>query len=136
MIEKFFLLIKFLFLGLFQGLTEPIPISSSGHLVLFRHLFRLEIVNLSFEIIVHFGSLIAIITVYRKELFKLINHSLIYIFNKNTSFKSDFLFTFHLLFATLITGMIGLLFENYISQNLTKPLFIGIALLLTSLFLW
>ncbi|WP_308437244.1 undecaprenyl-diphosphate phosphatase, partial [Virgibacillus salexigens] len=55
-------------LGLFQGFTDPIPISSSGHLVILRDLFGLEIKGLSFEILVNFGSLIAVFIVFRKDI--------------------------------------------------------------------
>ena len=59
--EDLWLLLKYLFLGLLQGFTEPIPISSSGHLVLVQNLFNVGIAdNLSFEILVNFGSLIAV----------------------------------------------------------------------------
>lgn len=136
MFEKLQLLIKFLFLGLFQGFTEPIPISSSGHLILIRELFHLEVTSLSFEIIVHFGSLIAITYVYRKEINSLIINTLKYVFKRKNTLKSDFLFVTYLLFATFITGIIGLMFEDMISNHLTKPFFIGLALLFTSVFLW
>jgi undecaprenyl pyrophosphate phosphatase UppP len=45
------ILLKYLILGLFQGFTEPIPISSSGHLVMLRHIFNLQdqLAGLSFE---------------------------------------------------------------------------------------
>lgn len=136
MLEKFILLIKFIFLGLVQGFSEPIPISSSGHLVLIRELFHIEVTNLSFEIIVHFGSLIAIVYVYRNEIIQLTKGFIKYIMTRHHKNKSDFLFVLYLLVATFITGIIGLMLEDFISQQLTKPIFIGISLLVTSLFLW
>ena len=53
------LLIKYIVLGMIQGFTEPLPISSSGHLVIFSELFGVSIDDLNFEIIVNAGSLIA-----------------------------------------------------------------------------
>ena len=47
---EFWELIKYIFLGLLQGITEPIPVSSSGHLVIARELFGIEASGLSFEI--------------------------------------------------------------------------------------
>lgn len=136
MLEKFLLLIKFLFLGLIQGFTEPIPISSSGHLVLIRELFNLEITSLSFEILVHFGSLIAIMYVYRTDIKQLAINFMKYVVNRKHDYKHDFLFVSYLLIATFITGVIGLFVEDFISEQLTKPFFIGVALLITGFFLW
>ena len=48
-------LIKYIILGIIQGFTEPIPVSSSGHLLLFKNIFYMDALNdLNFEIIVNF----------------------------------------------------------------------------------
>lgn len=59
-------------LGALQGLTEFIPISSSGHLIVFRELFHIEFQNdLAFDVALHFGTLIALLIVFRQSLVKL-----------------------------------------------------------------
>ena len=55
-------LIQYLLLGLVQGITEPIPISSSGHIIIVRELFGIEARGLSFEIFVNFASLLAVLS--------------------------------------------------------------------------
>jgi len=55
-------------LGIIQGLTEFLPVSSSGHLVIFQHLFGLEEPELLFDISVHIGTLIAICAIFFKEI--------------------------------------------------------------------
>ena len=73
-------LMKYVFLGFIQGLTEPIPVSSSGHLVIFKTLLHDNVLNdLNFEIIVNFGSLIAILLVFRKDLMEIIKDFFLYI---------------------------------------------------------
>ena len=53
--------IKYIILGIIQGITEPLPISSSGHLVLIKNLFNTNMLNdVNFEIFVNFGSFLAI----------------------------------------------------------------------------
>lgn len=136
MIEKVNILLKFIILGLVQGFTEPIPISSSGHLVLIRELFQIEFENLSFEIIVHFGSLIAIVYTYRKEVSKLTANFLKFCFERKRTYKTDFLFVTYLFIATFFTGVIGLFLEDFINEELTKPIFIGLSLVITGFFLW
>ena len=55
-------ILKYVFLGLIQGFTEPIPISSSGHLLIIKKLFNFDMLNdINFEIVVNFGSFIAIV---------------------------------------------------------------------------
>ena len=63
------LILKYIVLGIIQGFTEPLPISSSGHIYIFKQLFQInETFNdLNFEIIVNFGSLIAILIIYFKD---------------------------------------------------------------------
>jgi len=55
-------------LGLIQGLTEFLPVSSSGHLVIVRHLLGITTEALTFDVFVHFGSLVAVVIFFRREL--------------------------------------------------------------------
>ncbi len=59
-------------LGIVQGLTEFLPVSSSGHLVLFQHLFGLEGEILVFDILLHFATLLAVIVVFRHKIAELL----------------------------------------------------------------
>jgi undecaprenyl-diphosphatase len=61
-------------LGLVQGLTEFLPVSSSGHLVLFQKLFGLSEGTLSFDIAVHLATLVAVLVVFRREVWSMIAH--------------------------------------------------------------
>ena len=54
-------------LGVIQGLTEFLPISSSGHLVLAQHFLGIEMEGILFEIILHLGTLLSILIYYHKE---------------------------------------------------------------------
>ncbi len=129
-------LIKYFILGLFQGFTEPIPISSSGHIVILKNLFNLEIKGLSFEILVNFGSLIAVLLIFRHDIIRLIKNGVIYITKREEKAKGDFQFILFLIIATIPTGILGLLFEDIISETLSKPIVVGYTLLLTGAALW
>lgn len=135
-IEDLYLLLKFIFLGFVQGFTEPIPVSSSGHVLIIKDLFGIYTPGLSFEIIVNFGSLIAIIAVYRKDLYVLCKETISYLFKQEHKYYISFTFTAYLILSTIITGVIGLTLENFISESLIKPIFIGISLLITAFFIW
>lgn len=75
--------IKYLFLAIIQGFTEPIPISSSGHLVIFKKILDSGVLNdLNFEIILNFGSLIAIVIFFWNDIISLIKDFFSYIKTK------------------------------------------------------
>lgn len=135
-ISELWLLIKYTVLGFIQGFTEPIPISSSGHLVILRELFGIKIEGLSFEIMVNFGSLIAVLIIYRKDIIRLIQNGLRYITTKDNEAKSDFQFILFLVIATIPTGILGVLFEDYIESKLSTVAVVGYTLLITGLALW
>lgn len=136
-INSLWVLIKYTFLGLIQGFTEPIPISSSGHLVILRELFGVtEVTGLSFEILVNFGSLIAVLVIYRKDIYRLVENGVRYISTKDNAAKSDFQFILFLIIATIPTGILGVLFEDYIEEELSTVSVIGYTLLITGLALW
>ena len=60
--------IEALFLGLIQGITEFLPISSSAHLIIFRHFMKIEDTQtVFFNVLLHFGSMIAILLTFSKE---------------------------------------------------------------------
>jgi len=60
--------IEAIILGIIQGLTEFLPVSSSGHLVLFQQLFGLKEAELFFDVCVHLGTLVAVIVVFHREI--------------------------------------------------------------------
>ena len=65
--------IEAIILGLIQGLTEFLPVSSSGHLVLGQYVLGLEASeDVTFEVFTHFGTAMSILTIYRKEVLELI----------------------------------------------------------------
>ena len=58
--------------GIVQGLTEFLPVSSSGHLLLAQHVLGIQENNLFFNVMLHIGTLIAVLAVYYKTILKLI----------------------------------------------------------------
>lgn len=70
--DQIILWLKYFFLGIVQGATEPIPVSSSGHLIIAQRLMGLKQNGLSFEILTNTASLIAIVFIFREDIMKLI----------------------------------------------------------------
>src|SRR5699024_2091715 len=103
--------IKYMFLGLLQGVTEPIPVSSSGHLVIARELFGIEAKGLSFEIFLNTASLLAILFVYRNDIISIVQNLWRFLFNgaRDNEAVTDFKYTICLIIATIPVGVAGLL---------------------------
>lgn len=76
-------LIKYIILGIIQGFTEPLPISSSGHIFLIKNLFNTNMFNdLNLEIFLNFASFIAIFIIFNKDIIRLIKGFFTYISSK------------------------------------------------------
>ncbi|MBQ9795596.1 MAG: undecaprenyl-diphosphate phosphatase [Clostridia bacterium] len=96
-------IIKYILIGFVQGITEFLPVSSSGHIVLFGSLFELDNLLL-ISVVAHIGTLFAVLYCYRKRIVELIKHP------KNpTNLK--------LIIATIPTVIIVLLFNNFLEDN-------------------
>ncbi|HSH24953.1 MAG TPA: undecaprenyl-diphosphate phosphatase [Massilibacterium sp.] len=131
-------ILMYLFLGLLQGFTEPIPISSSGHLVIAQEIFHIENPGLSFEVLVNTASLIAILIIYRNDLIRLTVNGWNHLTSQKRTdeTKADFMFIVYLVIATIPAAVIGLLFNDFISSQLKGVHVIGITLMITGLALW
>jgi len=120
-------LLHALFLGIVQGLTEFLPVSSSGHLVLGQKLLGFETPPIGFDILVHLGTLIAVFVFFRKELVK----------DFNLVFKKKDLKIFWLvLVGTVPAVLIGLLVKPFLAEIFNSLLLVGVSLILTGLFLF
>ncbi|MEL3973772.1 undecaprenyl-diphosphate phosphatase [Rossellomorea oryzaecorticis] len=135
-VMDFYVILKYLFLGIFQGFTEPIPISSSGHLVLAQYFLGIEEPGLTFEILVNTASLFAVLLVYREDIWRLIVNGLGYFKEKTPENKRDFHFIVYLIIGTIPAGVIGVLFGDVIEEHLSSVVTIGITLIITGTALW
>lgn len=94
----------FLLLGIVQGLTEFLPVSSSGHLVLLDRIFNIDTGNFLFvSILLHIATLFSVVILYRKEIWELIKHPFCE--------KSYFL-----IISTLLTAIVVLLFKSFFEE--------------------
>ena len=128
---------KLIILSIIQGITEVLPISSSGHLILFKNLLNINYQGLDLEIFLHIGSLIAIIFFYRNYIFLLLKGTISFLFSKEkNNYKNDFNLFICLIISTLITGLFGLIFNNLIETYLSNILVLPFSFLITSILLF
>lgn len=124
-------------LGLIQGVTEFIPVSSSGHLVVFQHLFGLKEPQLLLDVMLHLGTLIAVLIVFRRDLAALIHSGITVIKTGKTEPGDQSLRLIGLIIlASVPVGIIGLLLKHYIESVFATPMLVGIAFIVTGLILW
>ena len=138
-------LIEYLLLGILQGITEPIPVSSSGHLLILQTIIEKfhQGLDINFEVlatITNFGSLIAIIIIFWNDIVSLIESFFKYIFKKDRSKKvsNDFSYCLKIIIATIPAGVMGLVATKLglLAKLEENVKFIGLMLLLTALFLF
>jgi len=134
--DDFIVWLKFLFLGMVQGFTEPIPISSSGHLIIAQKLLGVEQSGLFFEILTNTASLIAIMFIFREMIGRLVVNGIKFIRTRDEQYKSDFMFIIYIVVGTIPAVILGLLFKDAIEQHLASIKTVGLSLLVTGVALW
>ena len=134
-------------LGLLQGLTEFLPVSSSGHLALMRAIFNnpaLDKSPLVFDVAVHVATLLAIVVYFRVEVLRLLRGLLITVLSVSKRFRpkpyspaaGDRRLFFYVLIASIPTAIIGLLLKGYVGGPLQHPVPVGLMLLITGIILF
>lgn len=138
-------LIEYILLGILQGITEPIPVSSSGHLLILQTILEKfsQNINIDFSILAtmtNFGSLIAIVVIYWNDITKLVKSFFAYLLTKNRKkdVKEDFSYCLKIIIATIPAGVAGIIATklnllNTLEENVK---FVGFMLLLTAIFLF
>lgn len=134
-------LIQAIILGVFQGIAEFLPISSSGHLVLLQSLLKIQEGNLFFAEMLHLGTLISIFIVYFKDIVTIIKEFFALIFdlfkNKKLNIDNDYKrLGLMIIIGSIPTGIIGIVFSDFFEKLYLSVTGVGIALIVTGILLW
>ena len=128
-------IIQALTLGIVQGLTELLPISSSAHLALIPWIFNWENIPESFDIALHFGTLLAIVIFFFKDWLNLIKGGYNQVVKKEKTTEGRMFW--YLVIATIPGGLIGYILDKIAGDSLSKmPLLIAIALIVMGIVLY
>ena len=130
-------------LGIVQGLTEFLPISSSGHLVVFQNIFGLQEPELLFDSVLHLGTLLAVCVYFRSDLSQMFTETFKYLIDwtrgrrklreiRNVPHASLALWV---LVGTIPTAVIGLLFRSSLEKLFGSVSWVGVMLIFTGLML-
>lgn len=113
-------------LGIIQGLTEFLPISSSGHLVIGQEVLGISVAGIVFEVVVHLGTLGSVLIVFWPDILQLIK-----LLKSTTTQK----YILALAIGTVPALIIGLLFKDIISEAFDNIRFVAITLMITGIIL-
>ena len=129
------LIIKMIIIGIVQGFTEPIPVSSSGHVMIASEILGLGEQGFTFAILTNTASLFAILYIYRKDIVRLAANSILYLKTRKHRYQSDFRFVFFIVIGTIPAGVLGILLSDYIAENVSMTT-IAVMLFITGIALW
>jgi undecaprenyl-diphosphatase len=113
-------MLKYIFLGVIQGLTEFLPVSSSAHLVILGKIFNIDSHGVALAVILHLGTLCSLVVFFYKEIIGLFRNPKLVLL---------------IFITTLITGIIGILGKDLFERLFSQPRLIAIALLATAMLL-
>lgn len=122
-----------LILGIVQGLTELLPISSSAHLTIIPWIFNWNIPE-AFDVALHFGTLLAIVLYFFKDWMELIKGGYKYVVKKEKTVQGRMFW--YIVLATIPGGIVGYLLDHFLSGVLNRPIIIAIALIVMGIILY
>lgn len=134
--------IKAIILGIVQGLSEFLPISSSGHLVLFQEILDFNPGGLAFEVFVHFGTLIAVVIVFRDDIWQMLRYLpgvpafIMSGFKVNSQEDQYRAMTTFIVIGSIPAGLIGIFFKDNLEQLFNSTALVLLALFFTGLILF
>lgn len=119
-----FMILKAVILGIVEGITEFLPISSTGHMIIVEHFIKLSdnaVFTKSFEVIIQLGAILSVLVYFRKKLWPFVN-------DKAEKAQKLALWA-KVIVAVLPAVVLGLLFDDLIDQYLFNPITVSIALI-------
>lgn len=122
-----------LILGIVQGLTELLPISSSAHLTIIPWIFNWNIPD-SFDVALHFGTLLAIVIYFFHDWIELIKGGYLYAVKKQKTVQGRMFW--YIVLATIPGGIVGYVLDHFFSGVLNRPIIIAIALIVMGIVLY
>lgn len=135
-------IVQAIILGIVQGLTEFLPVSSSAHLVFMTDILHLP-QNVAFDTVLHLGTLVAVVGYFWKDVVKIISSfisSILDIFRgkfkeglKEEPFKK---LSWLIIIGTIPAGLVGILFKNQFEALFNSIFYVGIFLIITGILLW
>jgi undecaprenyl-diphosphatase len=116
-------------LGIIQGLTEFLPVSSSGHLVLAEHFLNVKMPGVTFEVLIHLGTLVSVLIYFRARLMRLVKA----LFVREMVYERKIILL--LIIGTIPAGLAGILLKDWFEKTFSNPIETSIELIITGVIL-
>lgn len=127
-------LIKAVILGIVQGVTEFLPISSSGHLVIGAELLQFQEQSIAFDVFLHLGTLTSVILVFRSEIFDMILAPFLYLKgNRSVEIMGNLRWILYIIIATVPAVFAGLFLKDSIEDIFSNLLIVYTMLFCTGI---
>ena len=133
------LIIQALVMGIVQGLTEFLPVSSSGHLIIVPRVFGWDdafITSLAFSVMLHLGTLIALLIYFRADWLRLIPAGLATIRDRSFQDDPDRKLAWLLVAATVPAAIVGFLFSDFFETQVRQIGLVAVTLVVGGVILW
>ena len=135
-------ILQAVFLGFIQGLTEFLPVSSSGHLAIFQKLFHMKTdFGVLFDVLLHVGTLSSVFLIFRKDIMLLIKEFIGMIADLFAKIRDPYVvvinsayrkFVLLIIVSTIPTGVLGFVAKDFVTYASGSLLITGICLIITS----
>ncbi len=126
--------VQAIILAFVQGITEFLPVSSSGHLILLPKLMGWEDQGLAFDVMVHLGSLIAVLAYFRQDVLVITRDTLANLFGGPQTEHSRL--GWNIAFATIPVGLAGVFYAGWVESTLRDPRYIAMMMIVFAVMLW
>lgn len=128
-------------LGLVQGFSEFLPISSSGHLIITRWLFGWDSLGdpsdeKAFDVALHVGTLVAVVGYFRHDLWRYVREGVRLLWRRERPVNTEARIAWLLVVATIPAAVVGALFEPWIDEQLGTPTIIAWSFIVFGVLLW
>lgn len=133
------IVLQALIMGIIQGLTEFLPVSSSGHLLLVPYLFGWDdafITSLAYSVMLHVGTLIALLVYFRDDWRRLIPAGLAALRDRSFDGDPERRLAWLLVAATIPAAIVGFLFSDVFESGIREPALVAVTLIVGGLILW
>lgn len=133
------IVLQALIMGIIQGLTEFLPVSSSGHLLLVPYLFGWDdafLTSLAYSVMLHLGTLVALLVYFRDDWLRLIPAALAAVRDRSFDGDPDRRLAWLLVAATIPAAVVGFLFSDVFEGGIREPVLVAVTLIVGGLILW